>query len=64
MGGNRWRNVRVTYAVLESCVIQMIYNGIGLSLESGPMCKECRQNGVREKAVGVERWDMLRVWYP
>ena len=42
------RNVGGTYAVLESCVIQMIYNSIGLSLERGPMCKECCQNGVRE----------------
>lgn len=26
-----------TYAVLESCAIQMIYNGIRLSLERGPV---------------------------
>ena len=30
-------DVRATYAVLEACVIQMIYNGIRLSLEGGPM---------------------------
>ena len=30
-------NARDTYAVLEACVIQMIYNGVCLDLDGGPM---------------------------